>query len=109
MSAQPVHEPDPDDPVEILRVLPERFHAQFRAEYAEAAEAARRPEGYRTLHDLLRRWRLGAMALSDPGHESTRKAVRDAARAGERGTPIEVVVPDWNERLEAARRRRTGG
>jgi hypothetical protein len=33
MSAQPVHEPDSGDPVEILRVLPTRFHEQFLAEY----------------------------------------------------------------------------
>jgi hypothetical protein len=46
MSAQPVHEPDPDDPVEILRVLPERFHDQFLAEYYEAAgEAAHQVGG----------------------------------------------------------------
>jgi hypothetical protein len=30
MSAQPVQEHDPDDPVEILRALPARFHDQFR-------------------------------------------------------------------------------
>jgi hypothetical protein len=42
MSAQPVHEPDPDDPVEILRVLPARFHDQFLAEYYEAASEAAR-------------------------------------------------------------------
>ena len=54
MSAEPVQEHDPDDPVEILRVLHERFREQFLNEYAAAAEAARRPEGYRALHDLLR-------------------------------------------------------
>jgi hypothetical protein len=41
MSAQPVHELDPDDPVEILGVLPVRFHDQFLREYHGAA--ARRP------------------------------------------------------------------
>lgn len=45
MSAQPVHDPDPDDPVEILRVLPERFHDQFLAEYYEAAGEAARQGG----------------------------------------------------------------
>ena len=47
MSAQPVQEHEPDDPVEILRVLPEpeRFREPFLNEYAAAAEAARRPEG----------------------------------------------------------------
>ena len=62
MTAQPVQEHDPDDPVEILRVVPGRFRGQFLAEYAAAAEAARRVEGYRALHDLLRRWRLTAAA-----------------------------------------------
>jgi hypothetical protein len=38
--------PDPGDPVEILRVLPERFHDQFLAEYYEAAgEAAHQVGG----------------------------------------------------------------
>jgi Family of unknown function (DUF6247) len=74
MGAQPVHGSDPDDPVEILRVLPERFHDQFLAEYYQAAsEAARQVDGYRQLHDLLRRWRLIAAALSAPG---TRSACR---------------------------------
>ena len=71
MSAQPVAESDPDDPVEIMRVLPERFHEQFRAEYiAAAAEAARHVEGYRALHDLLRLWRLTAAAYTAPGFEA---------------------------------------
>ena len=29
MTAQSAHEYDPDDPVEILRVLPSRFREQF--------------------------------------------------------------------------------
>jgi len=70
MSAQPVQEHDPDDPVETLRVLPEQFREQFLNEYALAAEAARRPEGYRALHDLLRLWRLTAAAYSEPGFEA---------------------------------------
>ena len=35
MTAQPSHDYGPDDPVEILHVLPARFHEQFLAEYAE--------------------------------------------------------------------------
>jgi hypothetical protein len=101
MSAQPVLEPDPDDPVEILRVLPERFHERFLAEYATAAEAARRPEGYRQLHDLLRLWRLTAVAYSEPGFEGRLASVRDAVGAGniEGSVPIEEIVPDWPTRL----------
>ena len=101
MSAQPVHEPDPDDPDEILRVLPERFHDQFLAEYYEAAgEAARRVDGYRQLHDLLRRWRLSAAAYSAPGFGERLQTVREAVRTGslEGSVPIEEVVPGWLDR-----------
>jgi hypothetical protein len=99
MSAQPVHEPDPDDPVEILRVLPARLHDQFLREYyAAAAEAARQVGGYRQLHDLLRLWRLTAVAQSDPGFAERLAAVREAARAGSLAgsVPIEEVVPGWH-------------
>src|ERR1022692_590134 len=109
MTALPVDDCDPDDPVEILRVLPARFHEQFLAEYDAAVADARRPEQYRQLHQLLRLWRLSAIAFSDPGYEARHQAVEDAVRAGRRGTPIEQVVPDWDERLAAARRRRASG
>ena len=98
MSAQPVHEPDPDDPVEILRVLPVRFHDQFLREYyGAAAGAARQVGGYRQLHDVLRLWRLTAVAHSDPGFADRLAAVREAVRAGslEGSIPIEDAVPGW--------------
>lgn len=101
MSAQPVHEHDPDDPVEILHVLPDRFREQFLAEYAAAAEAARQVEGYRALHDLLRRWRLTAAAYSEPDFEARLGGVREAVRTGslDGSVPIEEIVPDWPARL----------
>jgi Family of unknown function (DUF6247) len=102
MSAQPVHESDPDDPVAILRVLPERFHDHFLAEYYQAAsEAARQVGRYRQLHDLLRRWRLSAVAYSAPGFEERLHAVQEAVRTGslEGSVPIEEVVPGWPDRL----------
>jgi hypothetical protein len=101
MSAQPVQEHDPDDPVEILRVLPERFREQFLNEYAAAAEAARRPEGYRALHDLLRLWRLSAAAYSEPGFEARLASVRESVLADsvEGTVPIEEIVPNWPARL----------
>lgn len=100
MSAQPVQEYDPDDPVEILRVLPEQFHEQFLTEYRSAAEGAQRVEGYRALHDLLRLWRLRAVARSDPSFENRRERVREAVRTGslEGTVPIEDIVPDWSDR-----------
>ena len=109
MTAQSAHEYDPDDPVEILRVLPSRFHEQFLAEYDAAVENARRPQQYHELHHLLRLWRLRAAACSDPGYEARLQAMQDAVRTGRReGTPIEDVVPDWAERVAAARRRADG-
>ncbi len=106
MTAQSADEYDPDDPVEILRVLPTRFHGQFLAEYDAAVTGARRPEHYHELHHLLRLWRLRAAAYSNPGFATRPEAIQDAVRTGRReGTPIDEVVPDWAERVAAARRR----
>jgi hypothetical protein len=101
MGAQPVHEPDPDDPVEILMVLPPSLHDQFLREYYGAAATAARQVGeYRQLHDVLRLWRLTAVAQSDPGFADRLAAVQEAVRSGsmERSVPIEEVVPGWRER-----------
>lgn len=101
MSAQPVHEADPDDPVEILRMLPGRLHDQFLREYyAAAALAARQVGGYRQLHDVLRLWRLTAAAQSEPGFADRLAAVSEAVRAGSiaDSVPIEDVVPGWRHR-----------
>jgi hypothetical protein len=95
MSAQPVHEPDLDDPVEILRVLPAHFREQFLREYyGAAAGAAREVGGYRQLHDVLRLWRLTAVAQSDPGFAERLAAIREAVQSGslEESTPIEDMV-----------------
>jgi Ser/Thr protein kinase RdoA (MazF antagonist) len=96
---------DDYDPVEILRVLPEQYQAQFRAEYGTAATAAQRPEGYGQLHRMLRRWRLRALAYSDPTYE----ARKEAARRGT-GTWISAqdAVPGWEEMLRAAEHGATG-
>ena len=106
MTAQSAHDYDPDDPVEILRVLPSRFHEQFLAEYDAAVTGARRPEHYRELHHLLRLWRLRAAAYADPGFAARLEAVQDAVRTGRReGTPIDEIVPDWAGRVAASQRR----
>jgi hypothetical protein len=90
-----VDELDPDDPVEILRVLPARFHDQFLLR--EYYGAARQVGGYRQLHDVLRLWRLTAAAHSDPGFAGRLAAVREAVQTGslEGSVPIEEVVPGW--------------
>ena len=103
MSAQPVDDYDPDDPMEILRALPAQYHEKFLAEYDAAAAGARRPEQYRQLHHLLRLWRLRAATYSDPEFE----ARRELARYGSEDlTPIEQLVPDWPQRQADAKRRR---
>lgn len=80
MTAQPVDDYDPDDPVEILRVLPGGFHGQFLAEYDAAVADARRPEQYRELHHLLRLWRLRAVAYADPGYAGRLAVMQETAR-----------------------------
>jgi hypothetical protein len=83
-------------------MLPERYHDQFLAEYHEAAsEAARQVGGYRQLHDLLRLWRLSAVAYSAPGFGERLHAVQEAVRAGslDGSVPIEKIVPGWPDRL----------
>jgi hypothetical protein len=109
VAAQSAYEYDPDDPIEILRVLPSRFHGQFLAEYDAAVTGARRPEHYHELHHLLRLWRLRAAAYSDPGYEARLQAMQDTVRTGRHdGTPVEDVVPNWAERVAAAQRRADG-
>ncbi len=57
--------------------------------------------GCRHLHDLLRLWRLTAVAHSDPGFAERLRAVREAVRAGsvERSAPVGEIVPGWPDRL----------
>lgn len=91
MSAQPAQEHDPDDPLEILRMLPERFDEQLPSEYAAAA--ARRPEGYQALHAMRRLWRLTAVGYSEPGFEGRLGSHREALRSGrlEGSVPVEEL------------------
>lgn len=90
MTAQPVYDaPDPDDPAEILRRLPARWHSQFLAEYRAALDAAREVQQWQRLRALLHRWRLRATAYSDPEFERSAQAAR-------RARPEELTtVPGW--------------
>jgi hypothetical protein len=102
VTAHPVddHDPDdPDDPVEILAVLPEGYHAQFLAEYTAAVEGVRRPEQFRRLQELLRLWRLRAVAYPGPGYEERLAAARHGGAAGAAGA--EQVIPGWPGRRTA--------
>lgn len=93
MTAHPVDDHDPDDPVGILAVLPEGYHAQFLAEYTAAVEGARRPEQFRQLQELLRLWRLRAVAYSSPGYEERLAGARHGGAAGI--APAEKVITGW--------------
>jgi hypothetical protein len=100
MSAEPVQVEDPNDPEIILRDLPEREHAEFLRQYHEAVDAAHDPAGYRQLQQLLRAWRLTVIATSQPGYYQELATVRSGTA---RTSRAEHVVPDWQDRLAAAR------
>jgi hypothetical protein len=93
VTANPAYDSDPDDPVEILHVLPEEYHAQFRAEYAAAVDGARRPEQFHQLQEMLRLWRLRAVAYTSPGY---RERLIDApeGRASD-AMPATQLIPSW--------------
>jgi hypothetical protein len=85
-----------EDPVEILRVLPEERHRQFRTEYGAAVEQAHDPHSYRRLTELLRLWRLRAAAYSDPGYRA--RLARAGAEDPSDEVTIEKVVGSWPHR-----------
>jgi hypothetical protein len=93
VTAHPVDDHDPDDPVEILAVLPEGYQAQFLADYTAAVEGARRPEQFRQLRALLRLWRLRAVAYSGLGYEERLAGACHVRAAGI--APAEQVIPGW--------------
>jgi hypothetical protein len=96
VTAHPADDRDADDPVEILGVLPEEYYAQFLAEYAAAVEGARRPEQFHRLYELLRLWRLRAVAYSSAGYEARLAVARQGRDAG--FAPAEQVIPGWPSR-----------
>jgi Family of unknown function (DUF6247) len=98
MTAQPVE--DPSDPLVILRDLPERERDEFLRQYRAAVDAAHDPAGYEQLRRLLHLWSLAVVATNQPGYYDEIATVR--ARTSPT-TPIADIVPDWSERLAAAR------
>ena len=89
MTAQAAYDTDPEDPIEILHVLPRECHAQFLSEYAAAVDGARRPEHFHRLHEMLRLWRLRAVAYSSPGYAGRLASARAEA------IPAAQLIPDW--------------
>lgn len=93
MTAHPAYDSDPDDPVEILHILPEEYHAQFRAEYAAAVDGARRPEQFHQLQEMLRLWRLRAVAYTSPGYRERLRAAPEGHLAD--AVPATQLIPSW--------------
>ncbi|WP_285707087.1 DUF6247 family protein [Microtetraspora sp. NBRC 16547] len=90
MSAQPVHEDDPQDPQTILWGLPERERDEFLRQYRAAVEAARDDVAqYAALRLLLHRWSLVVVAANQPGYY---EAVRDAKAGTGRYVPLEEAL-----------------
>jgi uncharacterized protein DUF6247 len=81
MTAQPAHRPDPEDPAEILQVLPARWHSEFLAESHAALEGAWDVQNWQQLAGLLHRWYLRAVTYSDPGFDAAIQVGRDALPA----------------------------
>jgi hypothetical protein len=104
VSAQPIHEEDPQDPQVILRGLPPQERTEFLRQYHRAAEDASRDVArYKDLQAVLRRWRLVVVAVNQPRYHEDLEAVKNGTA---RTVPIEAVIPDWEDRVAAARARR---
>jgi hypothetical protein len=100
MTAQPTE--DPADPLMILKDLPEPEREEFLRQYHRAVDAAHDPAGYQRLRRLLHVWSLTAIAAGQPGYYEELAA----ARAGTAMTvPVADAIPDWAERVTAARDR----
>ena len=101
VTAQPTE--DSADPLVILRDLPERERGEFLRQYHQAVDAAHDPAGYQHLRRLLHVWSLTAVAAGQPGYYEELAT----ARAGTATTvPVTDAIPDWAERVAAARGRR---
>jgi hypothetical protein len=100
VTAQPTE--DSADPLVILRDLPEREHEEFLRQYHQAVDDAHNLAGYQRLRRLLHVWSLTAVAAIQPGYYEELAA----AHAGTATTvPVTDAIPDWAERVTAARDR----
>lgn len=95
MTARP-RQSSADDPGEILRLLPARWHEQFLGEYHGALDAAHEVWRFQELCDVLQLWRLRAVAYSDAGFDQALQATRED-RADE-FVPVEQAIPGWFDR-----------
>ena len=95
MTAQPM-QGSPEDPSEILRLLPAKWHEQFLTEYHGALDAAHEVWHFQQLRDVLHLWRLRAAAYSDPGFDSAMQATREGRT--DEFVPAEQAIPGGFDR-----------
>jgi hypothetical protein len=73
---------------------------RFLRQYHQAVDAAHDPADYQLLQRLLHVWSLTAVAAGQPGYYEELAV----ARAGTTTTvPVTDVIPDWAERVAAAK------
>jgi hypothetical protein len=87
----------------ILRDLPERERDEFLRQYHQAVNAAHDPAGYQQLRRLLHVWSLTVIAAGQPGYYEELAAARAGTVAS---VPVTDAIPNWAERVAAARDRR---
>lgn len=85
-----------DDPAEILRALPAKWHEQFLSEYHAALDAAHEVWRFQQLREVLHLWRLSAIAFANPDFEAARQDAREGRE--EDFIPAEEVIPGWADR-----------
>ncbi|WP_214103519.1 DUF6247 family protein [Acrocarpospora catenulata] len=95
MTAEPLHTTR-DDPAEILRALPAKWHEQFMSEYHAALDAAHEVWRFKQLREVLHRWRLHAIAVSNPDFDRAEQDVRDGRREG--FVSMDDAFPGWAAR-----------
>ena len=100
MTVQPTE--NAADPLVILRELPGQEREEFLCQYRQAVDAAHDPAGYQRLRRLLHVWSLVSVPAGQPGYYEELAA----ALAGMATTaPVTEAIPDWAERVAAARSR----
>ncbi|WP_328990771.1 DUF6247 family protein [Kribbella sp. NBC_01245] len=95
MTAEPLHASG-DDPAEILRVLPAKWHEQFLSEYHSALDAAHEVWRFQQLREVLHLWRLRAVAYSNPTFEAAAHAAREGRE--DEFVSADQVLPGWTDR-----------
>jgi hypothetical protein len=104
VTAQPAE--DPADPLVILGNLPKREREEFLRQYHRAVDVTHDPAGYQQLRRLLHVWSLTAVAAGQPGYYEELEAIRTGKATM---VPVTDAIPDWVERMAAARKRRPTG